>query len=64
MEQRGNEIAIGDVIVGVAGQDVTDYDGLYNALDGRKPGEKVKVTVQRGKERLELEIELVLLDQG
>lgn len=64
VEQRGNEIAIGDVIVGVAGQDVTDYDGLYNALDGRKPGEKVKVTVQRGKERLELEIELVLLDQG
>ncbi len=52
-------VAIGDVIVGVAGKHVEDYDDLYNALDGFEEGAKVKLRVQRGDQVREVEIELV-----
>jgi S1-C subfamily serine protease len=54
-------IALGDVIVGVGGVRVDDYDGLYNALDGKRPGEKVTVAVRRGDRVLDVAMELVLL---
>ncbi|MCA9626911.1 MAG: trypsin-like peptidase domain-containing protein [Myxococcales bacterium] len=52
-------IAIGDVIIGVAGKQVEDYDDLYNALDGFEEGAKVKLRVQRGEQVRELEVALV-----
>ena len=54
--------ALGDVIVAVDGERIEDYDDLYNTLDGRKPGEHVKVTLLRNRRTTELELELVLLE--
>jgi S1-C subfamily serine protease len=53
--------ALGDVIVGVADDTIRDYDDLYNAFDQHRAGEKVKLTVQRGKQRVVTEVELELL---
>ena len=54
-------IALGDVIVGVGAAKVDDYDGLYQALDGKRPGEKVTVKVRRGERVLDVPMDLVLL---
>jgi aminopeptidase YwaD len=47
-----------DRIVGFAGSPVKDLYDLTYALREHKPGDKVKVTVQRGQERVELEVTL------
>ncbi len=52
---------INDIIVGIDDTPVVNYDSLYNALDGRKAGDKVKVTVKRKGELKTFEIELVVL---
>ncbi len=62
LEQRGDEIAIGDVIVAIDEKPVPDYDELYNILDGKKPGDTVKVTVQRGRDKVVMPVALVTLD--
>ena len=53
---------LGDVIVGIGTERVADYDDLYNALDGKKPGQRVKVRVARGDRVVELEVPLVLVE--
>jgi S1-C subfamily serine protease len=55
------EIVLGDVIVGINGQRVTDYDGLYRALDGRKAGERVKVELLRAKATRTIEMDLIVI---
>jgi S1-C subfamily serine protease len=62
LRREGRSVLVGDVIVGVDGLGIDDYDALHNALDGRKPGEKVKLRIRRGDELLEREMELVLVD--
>jgi S1-C subfamily serine protease len=62
VEQQGQDLVIGDVIVEIDGQKIEGYDDLYNALDGKKPGDKVKVTSLRNKEMKTFEVDLVLLD--
>jgi S1-C subfamily serine protease len=57
--ERG--LLLGDVIVGIDGKPVEDYDALYNALDGRKPGESVKVELMRDRKKTIVEMELQLL---
>jgi S1-C subfamily serine protease len=54
-------ISFSDVIVSADGKPVKNYDDFYNALDGHEPGQKVKITVKRGKELLDFEVELALL---
>jgi len=54
-------LALGDVIVGVDGKPIDSYDALYNTLDTRKPGEKAKVELLRGRQRVTVEVELQLL---
>ncbi len=54
-------IALGDVIVGVGAAKVDDYDGLYNALDGKRPGEKIVVKLRRNDRVVDVPMELVLL---
>ncbi|WP_437494147.1 trypsin-like peptidase domain-containing protein [Sorangium sp. So ce1014] len=54
-------LVLGDVIVGLDGAPVADYDALYNALDGKKPGEKVKVDLLRGGQKTTVEIAVELL---
>ena len=42
----------GDVIVGIEGRSVTEPDDVGQAIDGKRPGDRVKVRVLRdGKER-------------
>ncbi|MGE0323888.1 MAG: S1C family serine protease [Polyangiaceae bacterium] len=59
VERTRSGLAIGDVIVGVAGKQVEDYDDLYNALDGFEEGAQVKLRVQHGQAVRELELRLV-----
>ncbi|MCE7889292.1 MAG: PDZ domain-containing protein [Sorangiineae bacterium PRO1] len=54
-------VTLGDVIVKVADARVKSYDDLYNALDGKKPGQKVRVRIVRGTDELELVLELTLV---
>lgn len=56
MGRRG--ATLGDVIVGIDDDAVTNYDELYNALDGRKAGERVTVTVLRDGGQKKLQVEL------
>jgi S1-C subfamily serine protease len=54
-------LVLGDVITGIDGTRIDDYDALYNTLDGKKAGEKVKVEVLRNKEKVQVDLELQLL---
>jgi S1-C subfamily serine protease len=54
-------ISFSDVIIGVDAQPIKNYDDFYNALDGHEPGQKVKITVQRGDQKLDFDVELILL---
>jgi hypothetical protein len=57
-------IRAGDVIVAVDGKPVEDFDGLTSRVAGRGPGERVRVTVERGGaadgdvERLDIDVRL------
>ena len=54
-------VSFGDIIVGIDSEPVKDYDDLYTILDRHQPGDKVKLTVVRGDQKLEMTIALVLL---
>jgi S1-C subfamily serine protease len=54
-------ISFSDVIVAIDGAPIKNYDDFYNALDRHDPGQTVKITVQRGEERLDFPVELMLL---
>jgi S1-C subfamily serine protease len=60
MTPRGARV--GDVIVAVDGAEIDDYDDLYNALDPRKPGEKVKLGILREGQKVEVEVPLVVVN--
>ena len=61
IRQTQQGIVLGDVIVGIDGKKIADYDDLYNTLDGKSPGQKAKLQVLRGKtvEDVELELQVV-----
>ncbi len=59
MTRRG--VSFGDVIVGVDGKPVKDFDDLATIFDEHNPGDKVKLTVLRGNEKLTVPIELMVL---
>ncbi|MBK7583513.1 MAG: trypsin-like peptidase domain-containing protein [Myxococcales bacterium] len=59
--QTEDGVTLGDVIIKVADQRVKTYDDLYQVLDGKKAGEKVKVTVARGNDEVDLLLELTLV---
>ncbi|HOT61928.1 MAG TPA: trypsin-like peptidase domain-containing protein [Treponemataceae bacterium] len=48
----------GDVIVSIAGQQVQGLTDYYSALEARKPGEEIEITVLRGKQRVNLKMTL------
>jgi S1-C subfamily serine protease len=54
-------VTLGDVIVGIDGTPVHDYDDLYNTLDTRKVGDTAKVRVARDEKTVDLTIELMLV---
>lgn len=52
VEVAGVELALGgDIIVAVDGRKVTDMDQVVDAVDRRKPGDRMKLTLLRGKKR-------------
>jgi S1-C subfamily serine protease len=54
-------LELGDVIVGIDDKAIENYDDLYNALDTRKPGETIKVTLVREDRKVEVSVKLVTL---
>jgi len=55
----GGRVAAGDVIIGVEGYSVKDFDDLFNVFDRFKPGDTVKVKVVRGGKELVVPVTLV-----
>lgn len=53
-----DDILVGDVIVEVAGRAIHSANDLPKALDGKKPGDVVVVVVNRGANKLKLNIRL------
>ncbi|HEX2616451.1 MAG TPA: PDZ domain-containing protein [Flavobacteriales bacterium] len=51
-------IRSGDVIVDIGGKAIGHGDGLVEAIESYQPGEKVKVTYYRGKQKKSAEVEL------
>ncbi len=58
LDRRGR-IVVGDVITAVDGNPVKDLDDYYSALEKFKPGEKVTLTIKRGRGLFETEIDLI-----
>jgi S1-C subfamily serine protease len=48
----------GDLIIGVDGKDVSDPEALADAIEEKKPGEKIRVVFMRGREREHADLEL------
>ncbi len=61
--QTNRGILLGDIIVGIDDKRVQDFDDLYTVLDAHKPGDVVKVTVQRGDETKTFDVKVVVLNQ-
>jgi S1-C subfamily serine protease len=55
--QRG-DIFLGDIILEVDGQKVSNPDDLLNALEQHQPGDTVKVVTLRNQDTLEFDVEL------
>jgi S1-C subfamily serine protease len=61
IQQSPRGVVLGDVIVGIDQVRVDDYDDLYNALDVRAVGDKVKVKVIRGGKPVEVETTIIVV---
>ena len=54
----GSELREGDRITAVGGRAIEGPDDLASAIDDRKPGDSVELTVQRGGEQRTIDVEL------
>ena len=59
LSQGPSGLRLGDTIVAIDGKSIKDYDDLYNTLDGRRPGETVKVALLRDNRKVTLDLKLV-----
>jgi S1-C subfamily serine protease len=55
---ENGDLLLGDVIQAVEGRKVSTYDDLATALEKKKPGESVRLTVQRSGRPLEADVPL------
>ena len=55
---RMGYVVFGDIITAVDGTPVSTVEELQSVLDPHSPGDKVKLTIRRGKERLTVELVL------
>ncbi len=62
IQRTPDGMTLGDVIVKIGDTRVEDYDDLYNALDTKNAGDRVRVEVAREKGTHTVEMELVLID--
>jgi S1-C subfamily serine protease len=60
--EPGGRYVLGDVIVGIDKDEISDYDDLYHALDAHKVGDRVTVKVVRGDRTLRVRVTLMALD--
>ena len=49
VQTRTGYPVVGDIIVGVGNKSVKSYSDLLDELDNIKPGDEIKITVERGK---------------
>lgn len=56
-----NRVTLGDVIVSINMQKISDANDLYRALDNVAPGSKVQVRVRRGSSEIDVPVEVQLL---
>ena len=56
---RDGSFILGDIIVGVAGQDVANYDDLVSALEKQKIGDTVPVKIVRGDRTTTVDVALM-----
>jgi len=61
LKRTANGIELGDVIVGIDGKAIENYDDLYNELDMRKPEETIKLALAREDKKVEVPVKLVTL---
>jgi S1-C subfamily serine protease len=54
---------VGDVIVAVDGAPIRTFDDLYNAFDPHRPGDRVRLSLLRKGERVEVELPLVAVGE-
>jgi S1-C subfamily serine protease len=59
----GGNIALGDIITAIDDVAVENGEDLLKVLDERQPGDKVRLTLLRGKEQREVKVQLGLLQQ-
>ncbi|MGC4063611.1 MAG: trypsin-like peptidase domain-containing protein [Polyangiaceae bacterium] len=59
LERTMRGIKLGDVLVAIDDKPVASYDDLYGILDGRRPGESVKVKLLRDRKVVEVPLTLV-----
>lgn len=53
------EISLGDIIVGLDGKKVRNYDDLYNALEHKKAGESVDIKLIRNNKVMTKKVQLI-----
>ncbi|MDF1797458.1 MAG: trypsin-like peptidase domain-containing protein [Coxiellaceae bacterium] len=60
-QTRNGQYRVGDIITGINGHKIKDYNDLYQVLDKTKVGEKVTLTIRRGNKRRNIKITTVNL---
>lgn len=58
MQDDDGDVVLGDVIVGVDGDEVKSNDDLYRTLDRHEVGDEVSVTVLRDDRRVDIKVQL------
>lgn len=56
-----SKIELGDFIVAIDGKSIRSADDLFRVIDDHRPGDVIKVTILREGKRLELSVELQIL---
>jgi S1-C subfamily serine protease len=59
LKQTPRSIVLRDVIVGIDGVKVDDYDDLYNSLDKYREGDEVTVKVRRDEKIVDVRVKLI-----
>ncbi|MDF1761186.1 MAG: trypsin-like peptidase domain-containing protein [Coxiellaceae bacterium] len=60
-QTRNGQYRVGDIIVGINGHKIKDYNDLYQILDKTKVGQKVTLTIQHGNKRKSVKVTTVSL---
>jgi S1-C subfamily serine protease len=61
-EARSGAIVLGDVIVEVDGETISDHLDLFRVLDRKAVGDTISVGIVRGRARLDVQVTLVAID--